>query len=222
MILSDHRGAAPAPQLAEAVSASLTGGLAHFAPPGHKRSARFGELLGADITLLAGVEDQSLSRGLLERAEQDVAAAWRAGWARMSVQGSSHVNHAVGLALAGGADAAGGHVIVARHAHKSVIAGLVLSGLTPAWVMPELDAGGLVAGIPVARVVARLRELPDARAVVLVEPSYTGTVSDLEAIVDAAALRRVPVIVDQAWGAHFGFHPDVPRPHWTLAPSSRS
>lgn len=176
----EHRRAAPAPHLAEAVEASLTSGLAHFAPPGHKRSARFGELLGADITLLAGVEDQSLSLGLLERAERDVADAWRAGWARISVQGSSHVNHAVGLALGAGADAPGGHVIVARHAHKSVLAGLVLSGLTPAWVMHELDAGGLVAGIPVARVAARLRELPDARAVVLVEPSYTGSVSDLE------------------------------------------
>ena len=215
MILSErpvheHRGAAPAPHLAKAVEASLTSGLAHFAPPGHKRSARFGALLGADITLLTGVEDQSLSLGLLERAERDVADAWRAGWARISVQGSSHVNHAVGLALATGADAPGGHVIVSRHAHKSVLAGLVLSGLTPAWVMPELDGGGLVAGIPVARVLARLREFPDARAVVLVEPSYTGSVSDLESIVAAAALRRVPVIVDQAWGAHFGFHPDVP------------
>jgi arginine decarboxylase len=208
--VDEHRGAAPPPRLATAVEASLASELAHFAPPGHKRSARFGELLGADITLLAGVEDQSLSLGLLEGAERDVADAWRAGWARISVQGSSHVNHAVGLALATGADAPGGHVIVARHAHKSVLAGLVLSGLTPAWVMPELDAGGLVAGIPVARVAARLRELPDARAVVLVEPSYTGSVSDLESIVAAAARRRVPVIVDQAWGAHFGFHPAVP------------
>jgi lysine decarboxylase len=202
--------AASPPHLANAVQAALAGELAHFAPPGHKRNPAFGELLAQDITLLSGVENQSLSRGLLARAEEAVAEVWQADWARVSVQGSSHANQAVGMALAGAGDGADGSVIVARHAHKSVLAGLVLSGLRPVWVVPEVGDSGLIEGVSAERVLEQLHASPDARAVVLVEPSYTGATSDIESVVGGARRHGTPVIVDQAWGAHFGFHPGVP------------
>ena len=65
-------------------------------------------------------------------------------------------------------------------------------------------------GVAVEDVEAKLVANPDARAVLVTEPGYLGTLSDLEGIVEVAHRYDVPVIVDQAWGAHFGYHPDVP------------
>ncbi|MBB4664284.1 aminotransferase class I/II-fold pyridoxal phosphate-dependent enzyme [Conexibacter arvalis] len=201
--------AASAPtRLADALEEALAADLAHFAPPGHKRAAALpgAELLRHDIQLLNGVEDQRLSRGLLSDAERALADAWGAAWARLSVQGSTHANTALCLALA----RPGGELVVARHAHKSVLAGLVVSGLTPRWVMPEVGADGVVGGIAPDRLAAALAAAEDPVGALVVDPAYTGGISDLEALRAAARVRGVPLLVDQAWGAHLGFHPALP------------
>ena len=97
--------------------------------------------------------------------------------------------------------------------HKSVLAGLVLSGLEPVWVRPDVEpATGLPLPLPPERVGAALSETQDACGVFLVEPSFVGVLSDLAAIATIAHAAGVPLVVDQAWGAHLGFHPDLP-PH---------
>ena len=97
--------------------------------------------------------------------------------------------------------------------HKSVLAGLVLSGLEPVWVRPDVDpATGLPLALPPERVAAPLAEAGDACGVFLVEPSFVGVLSDVAAIAELAHGAGVPLVVDQAWGAHLGFHPDLP-PH---------
>jgi len=195
--------------LADAVDAVLASGLAHFAPPGHKRAARLvgdGPLAG-DITLLTGVEDQWASSGLLRRAEAALARAWHGDWARLSVHGSTLANQAALLALA----RPGGSLVVSRAAHKSVLAGLVLSGLDPVWVMPDAhDERGLVLTQRPDRVAAALAAAGQPCGVFVVEPSYAGVLSDMPALVRAAHDAGVPLVVDQAWAAHFGFHPDLP------------
>jgi arginine decarboxylase len=203
------------PELASAVDAALGLGLAHFAPPGHKRQlgVEFGSSLQNDITLLTGVDDQSLSRQLLPRAEAAIATLWQAEWAKISVHGSSHVNQSVLLGLG---TSAGGSVVVARNAHRSVMTGLVLSGLTPLWVLPTITRSGLIAAVSPSAVRTALGSRADIRAVILVEPSYTGAVSDIPAIAAAASDHGVPVVVDQAWGAHFGFHEMLPPPALAL------
>jgi lysine decarboxylase len=103
-------------------------------------------------------------------------------------------------------------VIASRNLHKSVFAGLVLAGLEPVWVRPDVDpATGLPVRIPAKRVEEAFARRPDARGVFLVEPSYVGMLSDLGAIAELAHGRGVPLVVDQAWGAHLGFHPDLPQ-----------
>jgi len=196
--------------LADATETFLAGDTAHFATPGHKRNPA---LVGNDPLLLRdapygwGVDFLTGSQNLLGRAEALAAAAWGGSWARFSVSGSTHPNQAVALALG----APGERVVVARTSHKSVYAGLVLSGLDPVWVVPDVDPGtGLALSIPAARVAEALDREPDARAVVLVEPSYLGLVSDLAAVADATHARGLPLVCDQAWGAHFGFHPKLP------------
>ncbi len=181
-----------------------------FTVPGHKRNPELvDELLALDLPLYGAVEALDGSTGILARAERLVGELWGADWCGFSVQGSSHGNMAIALTLA----TPGDKVVVARTLHKSLFFGLVLAGLEPVWVRPDIDAEtGLTAGMPVERVEAALAAHPDAKAVLLVEPSYVGGVSDVAAHARAAHAHGVPLAVDAAWGAHLGFHPLLP-PH---------
>jgi arginine decarboxylase len=102
-------------------------------------------------------------------------------------------------------------VLVARNAHRSTVTGLVLAGLEPVW-LPALidDSLGVPVGLDLASVRRALDEHPEAKALFCVEPGYLGTVSDLPAVIALAHARGVPVVVDQAWGAHLGVHPAYP------------
>jgi lysine decarboxylase len=105
----------------------------------------------------------------------------------------------------------GDTVLVSRSAHRSTLLGLVMAGLDPVWLPTEVDDRfGLPTGVNEAAVRKALASHPHAKAVVLVEPSYLGAVSDLAALTSIAHSADVPVLVDQAWGAHFGFHSEVP------------
>ncbi len=181
-----------------------------FTVPGHKRNPTLMDpLLALDVPHYTGVEDRRVSTKRLATAERLAGELWGADWAGFSVQGSSHGNMAIALTLGKPGD----KVIVARTLHKSLFFGFVLSGLVPVWVRPDIDEEtGLTAGIPVARIERALQEHPDAKAVMLVEPSYVGGVSDVASIADVAHAHGIPLTVDAAWGAHLGFHPDLP-PH---------
>ena len=200
--------------LADAVAAFLADErITPFSTPGHKRAPHLAdELLRHDLPLSAGADDLHLRADVLGRAERLAADLWEADVCRFCVNGSTQGNQALMLALGRPGD----RVIISRNVHKSLFAGLVLAGLEPVWVRPEIDAGtGLPLGIRAARVRDALAEAADARAVVLVEPSYVGTISDVAAIARTSHEAGIPLVVDQAWGAHLGFHAASP-PH-TLA-----
>ncbi|MGE0777113.1 aminotransferase class I/II-fold pyridoxal phosphate-dependent enzyme [Mycolicibacterium sp.] len=180
-----------------------------FTIPGHKqRRDLVGDLVAGDVPLYAGLDTMKLSAGVLADAEARAARWWGADVCRFSVGGATHANQALALAL--GAD--GGSVVVSRTLHRSMLLGLVLAGLTPLWVRPEVDtATGLPLGITPASVDAVLRTHPGATAVLVGDPSYVGTVGDVAALADTAHAHGVPLVVDAAWAAHFGFHPQLPR-----------
>jgi lysine decarboxylase len=184
-----------------------------FTTPGHKRSPELADaLLAGDLPLSGGADDLHLSGGVLARAERLAADLWDADYCRFCLNGSTQGNQALALAVA----REGGKVIVGRNLHKSLFMGLVLAGLEPVWVRPDVDGGtGLALAVQPGRVEEALRAHPDARAVFLVEPSFVGVLSDVAAIAALCHEAGAPLIVDQAWGAHLGFHPDLP-PH-TLA-----
>jgi arginine decarboxylase len=194
--------------LADAVDRFLADPGTTFTVPGHKRAAGIaGPLLLQDLPLVSGADDSRLGGDVLGRAERLAAQLWGADLCRFSVAGSTHGNQALALAAA----RPGERVLVARTLHKSLFGGLVLAGLHPVWAAPEVDAAtGLATGVPAAAVERALRDDPELRAVFLVEPSYVGMISDLEAIAAIAHRAGVPLIVDQAWGAHLGFHPALP------------
>lgn len=176
--------------------------------PGHKgRTDLVGDVVRDDVPLYGGVDTIREQHGRLVAAQRMLAQTWDADWARISVGGSTHGNQALCLAAASPGD----EVVVNRNLHRSQLIGLVLAGLVPVWVTPDVDASvGLPTGVPVDRLADALRRHPSVRAVFLVEPGYVGTLSDVAGHAAVAHEHGVPLVVDQAWGAHFGFHPSLP------------
>lgn len=182
-----------------------------FTIPGHqglagRLDATLGALLDSDVPLYGGLDTVKLSGHRLADAEQRAASAWGGDWARFSTGGSTHGNQAMTLAVG----APGDTVLVARNAHRSVLLGLVLAGLTPVWLPVATDPRwGLPVGVRLADLEWGLQEHRPV-AVLLTEPAYLGVTSELRRLVNAAHAQDVPVIVDQAWGAHFGWSAGYP------------
>jgi lysine decarboxylase len=182
-----------------------------FTIPGHKqKTSRLDEGLGAvvdsDTPLYGGLDEIKLTNQTLKKAEALAADLWGADYARFSTGGSTHANQAIIFALGKPGD----KVAVSRTAHRSVLSALVLAGLEPIWMTPEInEKTGVPIGIPVSELKAALADKPIA--VLLTEPGYLGTISDLPALISAAHTQKVPVILDAAWGGHFGFHPQLPQ-----------
>jgi lysine decarboxylase len=181
-----------------------------FTIPGHKQRASLldaglGALVDSDIPLYGGLDEIKLTNQTLKKAESLAAKLWGADFARFSTGGSTHANQAIIFALGQPGD----KVAVSRTAHRSVLSALVLAGLEPIWMNPEIDsATGVPIGIALTELQRVLQENPIA--VLLTEPGYLGTLSDLKPLITAAHDKSIPVIVDAAWGGHFGFHPDLP------------
>jgi lysine decarboxylase len=181
-----------------------------FTIPGHKqRAARLdaglGALVDSDVPLYGGLDEIKLTNKVLAQAEKLAADFWGADFARFSTGGSTHANQAVILALGKPGD----KVAISRTAHRSVLSALVLAGLEPLWLTPDIDsATGVPIGIPVSELERVLPEKPIA--LLLTEPGYLGTLSDITALVTLAHSHSMPVIIDAAWGGHFGFHTDMP------------
>jgi lysine decarboxylase len=181
-----------------------------FTIPGHKQRATLldaglGALVDSDIPLYGGLDEIKLTNQILVKAEKLAADLWGADYARFSTGGSTHANQAVILALGKPGD----KVAISRTAHRSVLSALVIAGLEPIWMSPGIDsATGVPIGIALLELEKALTQNPIA--VLLTEPGYLGTLSDLKPLIDAAHAKSIPVIVDAAWGGHFGFHPDLP------------
>ena len=181
-----------------------------FTIPGHKQKAArldsgLGALVDSDTPLYGGLDEIKLTNQTLKKAERLAAEFWGADYARFSTGGSTHANQAIVLALGSPGD----KVAVARTAHRSVLSALVLAGLEPVWMSPEINqVTGVPTGIGISELNRALKENPIA--VLLTEPGYLGTISDLPALIAASHAQSVPVIIDAAWGGHFGFHSELP------------
>lgn len=188
-------------------------GTRSFVIPGHKNRAGLlhpdlGTLLDDDIPMCGGVDTVQYANGYLKDSERRAARLWGADWARLSTGGSTHGNQTMCLAVARPGD----KVAVTRACHRSTLLGLVLAGLQPVWlpieVVPET---GVPLGTDPAAVERAFAAHPDIKAVLLVSPGFLGTATDVATIAGIAHAHDVPVVVDQAWGGHLGFHPSYPR-----------
>src|SRR4051794_21714342 len=209
----------PSAPYLDAVVAYGFRGPGRFHVPGHKG----GE--GADPGLRHAIGDNALLIDIpqdihgidlgpeptpYQEAERLAAEAYGAQRTWFLTNGATQGNHALALALA----PLGARVVAQRNSHASLVDGLVLSGGLPSFVAPEYDDElGMAHGVtPEA-----LAEVLDAgaggdvfRAAFIVSPTYYGMAADVEGCAAVCHERGVPLVVDQAWGPHFGFHPDLP------------
>jgi arginine/lysine/ornithine decarboxylase len=187
-----------------------------FGPPGHKQGRgvdpRVADVMGmdvfrSDVLSLNGLDDRRQSQGVLSQAQDLMADAVGAEQAFFSTCGSSLSVKTAMLAVAG----PGEKLLLSRNAHKSVIAAVVVNGVEPIWVHPKFDAARHIAHPPEPDDVRRrLREHPDAKGMLLITPTEWGTCADIRGVARVCHDFDVPLIVDEAWGAHLPFHPDLP------------
>lgn len=141
------------------------------------------------------------------RAQALAAEAWGAARTWFITNGASGGNHIATTVVRG----LGREFVLQRSVHSSVIDGVIHAELRPHFLHPRVDAGlGSSHGVTPAQVDFALTEHPESAAVYLVSPSYFGAVADIAAIAEVARAHDVPLIVDEAWGSHFGMHPDLP------------
>lgn len=160
--------------------------------------------LRLDATELPELDDLSQPTGVIAAAQKRAAAYYGAAAAHFLVGGVTAGLQAAILATVG----PGETLVLPRTAHRSVLAGLILTGARPRFVWPVLDP---TFGLPLGVLPDVWSEaLPGATAVLTVDPSYHGVATDIKALAEAAHAQGLPLIVDAAHGATFGQEPSLP------------
>ncbi|HIT07400.1 MAG TPA: aminotransferase class I/II-fold pyridoxal phosphate-dependent enzyme [Candidatus Scybalocola faecipullorum] len=182
-----------------------------FHMPGHKRNGKYmssNAPVKTDITEIEGFDNLHHAQGIIKEAQERAASVFGAEETHFLVNGSS-----VGLIAAIYASTKqGDRILAARNCHKSVYHAIELRGLYPVYVYPKVHQNyGIDQGIDPEDVKKALQLHKDIKAVIITSPTYEGIVSDIQKISDAAHQYGVPLIVDEAHGAHFGFHPAFPK-----------
>lgn len=178
-----------------------------FHMPGHKRMLDGTNPYAIDITEIEDFDNLHHAEGIIKDAEDAAAKMYGAKKAYYLVNGST-----CGILAAISASVKrGGKILVARNCHKSVYHAIFLRQLSPEYVYPENTHYGIQGQISVNAIEKKLAECPDIQAVVLTSPTYDGLVSDVKSIAEVVHRRNIPLIVDEAHGAHFGFHEAFPQ-----------
>lgn len=187
-----------------------------FHIPGHKKgkgiAPEFREFIGEnalsiDLINIGPLDDLHQPKGMIKEAQDLAAEAFGADHTFFSVQGTSGAIMTMIMAVVGPGD----KIIVPRNVHKSVMSAIVFSGAIPIFIHPEVDEDlGISHGITTASVRHALEQYPDAKAVLVINPTYFGVSCDLKSIVELTHSYDIPVLVDEAHGVHIHFHEKMP------------
>ena len=179
--------------------------------PGHKRNEALLPMPNAysmDITEIDGFDNLHEAEEIIKESMERAARLYHSENTFYLVNGST-----VGL-LAGimGGTKKGDKVLVARNCHKAVYNAMYLNELDPVYLYPEFNEDfGFYEQVDVDVIQTMLEEHPDIRLVILTSPTYEGVLSDISAIAKAVHERGIPLLVDEAHGAHLGFDPYFPK-----------
>jgi arginine decarboxylase len=189
---------------------------AAFHTPGHKRgqgaSPEFRALVGdrtlrADLPELPELDNLFAPQGVIRQAQELAADAFGADRTWFLANGSTAGVIAAIVATCDPGDT----IILPRNIHQSVISGVIIAGAHPVFVLPEYDVDGdLAYGVTAAAIGQTLDQYPAAKAVLIVSPTYHGVCSGIQQIAVLTNRYNIPLIVDEAHGAHFAFHPELP------------
>lgn len=187
-----------------------------FNVPGHQGGTGADESLRLLVGQTALADDvPALIEGIdigdpnpFQEAQQLAAAAWGAERTWFLINGASQGNQAMCMAVAH----MGGELVVQRNVHSSVIDGMIMAGLKPTFAAPEIDPDlGVAHCLTPEALGEALDRCPDAAAAVIVSPTYFGASADVAALAEVAHERGIPLVADEAWGAHLHFHPSLPQ-----------
>ena len=186
-----------------------------FDVPGHKRgrgNPELAELLGErcvtmDVNSMKPLDNLCHPVSVIRDAEELAAEAFRAAHAFLMVGGTTSAVQSMILSVA----KRGEKLILPRNVHRSVMGAMVLCGAVPVYVNPECDERlGIPLGMSVSAVEKAIRENPDAKAVLVNNPTYYGICSDLRSIVKLAHAHGMYCLADEAHGTHFYFGENMP------------
>jgi lysine decarboxylase len=191
-------------------------GVIPFHTPGHKQGIGMerafrdfvgDNVLAIDLTQIRGLDDLLQPEEALVEAQELAAATFGAEQSFFLINGSTSGNQCMMMAALNPGD----KLAIPRNSHKSAMGGLIMSGATPVWMQPEVDeALHMDHTVTPETVRATLEREPDVKAIFIVSPTYYGVAADLQAIADIAHEHDIPLLVDEAWGPHFHFHPALP------------
>src|SRR3954454_23146198 len=200
----------------EALQAYYETDAVSFSIPAHKEGRSLDEqtreILGegpyrADAPMHKGLDDRVSSYQVQSFAQELAADAFGADQALFSTNGSTLSVQIAAMA----ATHPGQQVAVARNVHKSVISGLILSGAHPVFVDPVYDDEyALAHAVTPEALEAALAAHPGVKAMLAVSPTVAGVAADVTGLADVCHARGIPLIMDDAWGADFTFHPELP------------
>lgn len=183
--------------------------------PGHKSGKgvlpearnHYEAIMSIDYTEITGLDDLHQAEGAILEAERLAADCFGAEETYFLVGGSTVGNLAMITAVCGRGDL----ILVQRNVHKSVIHGLMLAGTRAVFVSPVWDPGmGVAAGIHIDDVKKALADYPEAKALLVTNPNYYGMGIDLKPLAELMHEQGKPLLVDEAHGAHYGFHEELP------------
>ncbi|MFD1955124.1 aminotransferase class I/II-fold pyridoxal phosphate-dependent enzyme [Paenibacillus thailandensis] len=187
-----------------------------FHIPGHKKGfgtdPEFREFIGdnalsIDLINIAPLDDLHQPTGVIEEAQKLAADAFGADYTYFSVQGTSGAIMTMILSVCSPGD----KIIVPRNVHKSVMSAIIFAGARPVFISPARDANlGIDHGITTRSVRRALERHPDAKAVLVINPTYFGICANLKEIVDLVHSYDIPVLVDEAHGVLIHFHEKLP------------
>ncbi|MDQ0247621.1 arginine/lysine/ornithine decarboxylase [Bacillus fengqiuensis] len=179
-----------------------------FHVPGHKNgrvfpekfSSPFADILNIDVTELTGLDDLHDPEGVIAESQHLAANLYGVDKTYFLVNGSTVGNLASILSVISPNDT----VIVQRDCHKSVLNALKMANARPIFIAPEYDGNANVCiGVDQEDVIKAIKQYPSAKAVILTNPNYYGITRNLKGIIEFAHYHQIPVIVDEAHGAHF-------------------
>lgn len=184
--------------------------------PGHKNGQVFMEkgrllyesLLAIDATELSGLDDLHSPEGPIMEAELLLANLHKVHKSYFLVNGSTVGNLAMVMATCGDGDT----VLVQRNCHKSILNGLMLANANPVFLTPTIyEDWGVPGGVDIDTVSIALKLYPEAKAIILTYPNYYGMAEDLSSIIELAHEKEIPVLVDEAHGAHLSLGAPFPK-----------
>lgn len=187
-----------------------------FHTPGHKQGVgmhkRLRDFIGdnvlsIDLTQIRGLDDLNQPEGPILEAMRLAALAYGADYSYFLVNGSTAGNQAMLMTALRPDDA----VLLPRNSHKSATSALIMSATRPIYMPPEVDHDLHVDHAVTPQTVERsLDEHPEVKAVFITSPTYYGATADLKAIEQMVHARGKLLLVDEAWGPHLHFHPELP------------